>query len=80
MSRFDYVRYDDKAVTQQEQIKNTFMAVEAIVELHFPGQSRAKSLLMTKLEESYMWAGKLVRDEQLARNTTTELQEGRCDS
>jgi hypothetical protein len=27
---------------------------------------------MTKLEEAYMWTGKAIRDDQIARNSMTE--------
>jgi hypothetical protein len=38
---------------------------------------RAKALALTKLEEVYMWIGKAIRDDQLSRNGTAELQEER---
>lgn len=31
------------------------------------------------LEESYMWCGKAIRDEQIARNGSAPLEEGRTD-
>ena len=77
MSRYDYVKYDEVAVAQQADLKAKFTEVDALVENLKEG--RAKSLAMTKLEEAYMWIGKAIRDEQLARNTDTELQESRCN-
>lgn len=76
MSRFDYVKYDEKALTVQTQFKNLFCDLEHAVETHL-GNSRAKSLVFTKLEEAYMWIGKAVRDDQIARNGSAPLQEGR---
>jgi hypothetical protein len=34
--------------------------------------SRAKSLALTKLEECYMWIGKMIRDEQIAEDNNAE--------
>lgn len=36
-------------------------------------------MAITKLEEFYMWVGKAIRDEQLLRNGSAELQEERKD-
>lgn len=76
MSRFDYVLYDEIAVRAQTDLKNRFEQLEATVaSILRPG--RAQSLVMTKIEEAYMWCGKAVRDDQIARNGSAELQEGR---
>lgn len=75
MSRFDYVKYDHQAITDQAALKDAFETVEYIAERLTNG--RAKALVMTKLEEAYMWCGKAIRDEQIARNGSAELQEGR---
>jgi len=40
---------------------------------------RAKALAITKLEEVYMWIGKAIRDDQIKRNGSAELQEERKD-
>ncbi len=53
------------------------MSLEHIVSGLNPG--RAASLVRTKLEEAYMWVGKAIRDEQIARNGSAPLQEGRKD-
>ncbi len=75
-TRFDYVKYDEIAATQQLGAKNLMIGLEEYVEaqLH-PG--RAKALVLTKLEEVYMWMGKAIRDDQIARNGVAELQESR---
>lgn len=41
--------------------------------------TRATSLALTKLEEAYMWIGKALRDDQIARNGSAELMEQRKD-
>lgn len=76
MSRFDYVKYDEKAIDQQNTIKTVTEALEMSINdlLISP---RAKALALTKLEECYMWVGKAIRDDQIARNGSAELQEER---
>lgn len=77
MSRFDYVKYDDKAVKDQGTIKKAFQDLES--QLTYLNDGRAKSLVLTKLEEAYMWVGKQIRDDQIKRNGAAELQESRKD-
>lgn len=74
-NRFDYVKYDDKAISQQSFFKEKFMSLEeATKHLISP---RAKALVFTKLEESYMWIGKAIRDDQIERNSFAYLEEKR---
>lgn len=68
--RFSYVRYDGIATERQETIKEAFEHVEQLAETLTDG--RAKSLLFTHLEIAYMWAGKSLRDDQIARNSQIE--------
>lgn len=69
--RFSYVKYDALSVSKQEDLKRMFEAIEDYAE-HCLEDGRAKSLLMTALEEAYMWTGKAIRDEQIARNSQVE--------
>jgi len=63
-SRFDYVKLQ-------------MSVLEAGIEqLQSP---RAKALALTNLEQAYMWIGKAIRDDQIARNGSAELQEERKD-
>lgn len=78
MSRFDYVAYDKTAQFQQAAFKQQFQIVEDLVKGLAPG--RAQSLIMTKLEEAYMWVGKAIRDDQITRNKSAPLQEERTNS
>lgn len=74
-NRFDYVEYDKLAVSQQSFFKEKFMSLEeATKHLISP---RAKALVLTKLEEAYMWVGKAIRDDQIERDVSTKLQEKR---
>jgi hypothetical protein len=78
MSRFDYVKYDETAIKQQEVFKYQVAMLEHNIEQL--GSPRAKALALTKLEECYMWIGKAIRDDQIARNGSAELQEERSNS
>lgn len=78
MSRFDYVKYDEIAQSQQADFKRKFQDIEDSVDTRLLN-GRAKALIMAKLEEAYMWIGKAIRDDQIERNGTAELQEERND-
>lgn len=45
-----------------------FESIERYASEHLV-EGRAKSLLLTHLEEAYMWTGKALRDQQIARNS-----------
>lgn len=78
MSRFDYVKYDDIANEQQASMKDTVTMLEFEIEkLKSP---RAKALAITNLEQVYMWIGKAIRDDQIARNGSAPLEERRNDT
>lgn len=74
--RFDYVKYDAEALSTQALFKGAFEEIAADVDFQLKSP-RAKALVLTKLEEAYMWVGKAVRDDQIARNGAAELQEER---
>lgn len=73
MGRFDYVKYDAAAQNLQQDFKLRFEELEAKVVADLKS-GRAYSLVLTKLEEAYMWIGKAIRDEQIARNGCAEEQ------
>lgn len=66
--RFTYVKYDGVAVQKQEALKSMYEQIEQFIESNL-GASREKALVLTKLEESYMWTGKAIRDEQIQRDS-----------
>jgi hypothetical protein len=74
--RFDYVQYDETAQTHQAEIKNLCRHLEAYITAHIPA-GRAQSTALTRLEECYAWCGKGIRDDQILRNGSAELQEER---
>lgn len=78
MSRFDYVKYDEQSIEKQDLFKHQCMLLYASIE-NLPN-GRYKSLALTALEEVYTQIGKAIRDEQIARNSSAQLQEERCNS
>ena len=76
MSRFDYVKYDEKSVAIQDLLKQQIQILEKCVDDNIQ-DPRSKALVMTKLEEAYMWMGKGVRNDQINRNGSAPLQEER---
>lgn len=73
--RFDYVRYDKDAQDAQGAFKEECTKLEKMIEQKIP-KGRAQSLALTSLEECYMWIGKAIRDDQIARNGSAPLVEG----
>lgn len=75
--RFSYVRYDETAMAKQQELREVFERLEALVD-SIPDSShdvrRAKALTHTHLEVAYMWTGKAIRDEQIARLGTVDEQ------
>jgi hypothetical protein len=77
MGRFDYVKYDADIAETQAAFKGKFEELEASVDRELR-DGRAKALVMTKLEEAYMWIGKSLRDHQVTRSAgNAELNESR---
>lgn len=79
MSRFDYVKYDQRATEIQASFKASVENISLEVELRLKSPE-AKALIHVKLQEAYMWIGKAIRDDQIARHGSAELQEERSDS
>lgn len=71
MSRFDYIKYDEVAQEKQKMFKGDFETTEISIEQTLP-DGRAKALAITHLEIAYMWIGKSIRDEQVARTGKSE--------
>ena len=69
--RFTYVKYDDKSVELQETFKHFFEDIEEFAVANLP-DSKARSFILARLEEAYMWTGKAIRDEQIARASKAE--------
>jgi len=77
--RFSYVKYDKISQDKQQVFKEMFERIESYAEAVLK-DSRPKSLLLTSLEEAYMWTGKAIRDEQIERDgTEVEQVERSCE-
>lgn len=70
--RFSYIRYDEVSVAKGQDFKKLFVDLATKTEEQL-SNGRAKALVLTKLEEAYMWIGKAIRDEQMSRTLTSEL-------
>jgi hypothetical protein len=70
--RFSYVKYDDQAMRRQQDLRQAFENLEELGNQLIDG--RAKALFFTKLEEAYMWTGKAIRDDQIARTGKIDEQ------
>lgn len=75
--RFDYVKYDDAANAAQAKCKEACIALEGAIDAIGSGGSREKAIALTQLEHVYARCGRAIRDDQIARNGSAELQEGR---
>jgi hypothetical protein len=76
--RFDYVKYDATSVQLQDAFKLLCRHLEAAIDT-LP-DTRPKAIAMGKLEETYMWIGKAIRDYQITQGRGEQLQEERKDS
>lgn len=65
--RFSYVKYDKIATAKQEELKELFEKIESFCQRNLPA-TRESALVMTALEEAYMWTGKAIRDDQIIRD------------
>lgn len=77
--RFDYIAYDEVAQGKQARFKDRCQELEAMA-VNEIGPGRELSLVLTKLEEVYMWIGKGIKADQVKRRNSAELQEQRGDS
>lgn len=65
--RFDYVKYDKTAADKQAAFKSKFEELEKMAYDLLP-DGRNRNLFLVAIEQAYMWTGKAIRDEQIARN------------
>jgi hypothetical protein len=68
MSRFDYVKYGEAHTHMQARGMEICTLLETFIDTIPVGRHtiRAKSLALTNLEQTYMWIGKAIRDNQVA--------------
>ena len=65
MTPFDFVQYDAQADKEQNDLRSIFNMLYNIVQGMEVGFNKDQSL--QKLEETYFWLGKSIRDSQLKR-------------
>ena len=63
---FSYTKYDKLSTTKSETFKMLHETIVSTLKASLP-PSREQSLAITKLEESFMWTGKAIRNEQIDR-------------
>lgn len=63
--RFDYIKYDSFAMQTQARVRELCESLEIVISNL--GQGRSQSEALTNLENFYAWAGKAIRDNQVAR-------------
>lgn len=84
--RFDYVKFDENTVAVSEVFKDCYSTMTdlleqiELVDKAGPSAHRAKAVALTKLEESFMWVGKMLRDNQVAMNGPSDHLPERSDS
>lgn len=76
-SRFDYVKYDETSAAAQTKCKDACIALEAAIDAIGAGGAREKAIALTELEHVYARCGRAIKDDQIARNGSAELQEQR---
>ena len=75
-SRFEYTKFDEESIDMQNNCKIVCQELEKLIGyigigtgVVSPKSARAKALALTKLEETYMWIGKAIRDDQTERES-----------
>jgi hypothetical protein len=76
-TRFDYIKYDAVSLSAQERCKAACIELEAAIAEIGQGGGREKAVALTQLEHVYARCGRAIRDDQISRNGSAELQEGR---
>lgn len=79
-SSFDYVSFDEQANLFQSGVKDTVQILERTI-IALGGKSktarRYRRYAIKALEETYMWIGKGIRENQIERDSSTTLEKGR---
>lgn len=76
-NRFDYVKYDEISTAAQAKCKEACIALEAAINAIGDGGGRERAIAMTQLEHVYARCGRAIRDDQIFRNGSAELEEQR---
>jgi hypothetical protein len=63
MSRFDYIAYDQDHQRLSSEFRLFYQNLEEAILAGLP-EGRERALVLTKLEESFMWVGKTLKISQ----------------
>lgn len=63
LNRFANIQYDSVSAEQADKARELCQNLEFLID--GLGAGRSQALAMTHLEESYMWIGKAIKEEQL---------------
>lgn len=70
--RFDAIKYDETAISQQAKFKRLFNELGEAVDADLYG-GQAKSRVLRRLEEAFMWVGKAIKEEQMQKRGGSQL-------
>lgn len=70
-TRFDYIQYDEVHTAISETFKKEFVFLEQMIKTMLP-EGREKSLVLTNLEQTYMWIDKSLKEDQIKVNGEQE--------
>lgn len=71
-NRFEFIKYDDMSAETIKDFKSVFMVIDGLFDRRLVNGGAARAMALAKLEESFMWISKAVRDEQLAREVLSD--------
>ena len=71
--RFDYIKYDDLSIKNQDLFKMQCMNLEADIQRLIKSPVE-KHLALVKLEEFYMWIGKAIKKDQTLRTEIYDVE------
>lgn len=69
--KFDYLKFDEISEALQDEFKLHYDAILILSEKI--ADKRCRNYLISKLEESYMWTGKGIRQDQINRTSESIL-------
>jgi hypothetical protein len=78
MARFGTTRFDEDLWADHVRMKEIFEGTEKELDRQIES-CREKSMVLTKLEEAFLWFGKALRYKQVMRRRTGNGQGAECD-
>jgi hypothetical protein len=65
VNEYDFIQFDDESLKKQAMFKEQVVKLTADIDALISPSARVEAL--KKLSECYMWIGKAIRDDQIAR-------------